>query len=144
MYRSYSAALKKRESQWTVPRPTPPRVRPFHPRIFSIQSPFQLNGGAMSPKPASQALDKSRSTQPNGSAVHVTPDTRRDISTVAGVPAAPRAQSSNGVPQITDERPSTPASLAKLAIERYIQTIIGINPGSKRNATQLAFPDPRR
>lgn len=77
----------------------------------------------MSPKPgpaASQALDKSRSTQPpNGSAAIVTSDTRREISTVSGAPAAPRAQSSISVPQIFDERPSTPASLAKLAIERY-------------------------
>lgn len=77
----------------------------------------------MSPKPgpvASQALDKSRSTQlPNGSAALATPDIRREISTVSGVPAVPRAQSSNSVPQIIDDRPSTPASLAKLAIERY-------------------------
>lgn len=76
----------------------------------------------MSPKPgssASQALDKSRPAQPpNGSTVLVTSDTRREISTVPGVPAAPRAQSSNNVSQIIDERPSTPASLAKLAIER--------------------------
>lgn len=77
----------------------------------------------MSPKPgpsASQALDKSRSIQPpNGSAVLVQPDTRREISTASGIPAAPRAQSSTSAPQIIDERPSTPASLAKLAIERY-------------------------
>lgn len=74
----------------------------------------------MSPKPASHSLDKSRSTQPlNGSTVLVTPDNRRDISTVAGTPSAPRAQSSSSGTQVTDERPSTPASLAKLAIERY-------------------------
>lgn len=74
----------------------------------------------MSPKPsssASQALDRSRSTQPpNGL---VTPDTRRETNTVSGIPAAPRAQSSSNVPQIIDEKSSTPASLAKLAIERY-------------------------
>lgn len=77
----------------------------------------------MSPKPglaASQGIDKSRSTQPlNGSTIYVTPDGRREISTISGVPAAPRAQSSNTVPQVIDERPTTPASLAKLAIERY-------------------------
>ncbi|KAG6378421.1 transcription factor/nuclear export subunit protein 2-domain-containing protein [Boletus reticuloceps] len=92
--RAYSAALKKRESQWTVSRPTPPK----------------LNGGAMSPKPASSAslaLDKSRSAQlPNGSV--------REISTASGVQTPLRTQSST---QITDERSSTPASLAKLAIE---------------------------
>ena len=77
----------------------------------------------MSPKPgpsALQALDKSRSIQPpNGTTVLVTPDTRREISTVSGVPVAPRAQPSTSAPQFIDERPSTPASLAKLAIERY-------------------------
>ncbi|KAF8138151.1 hypothetical protein EV363DRAFT_1292738 [Boletus edulis] len=93
--RAYSAALKKRESQWTVSRPTPPK----------------LNGGTMSPKPASSAslaLDKSRSAQPlNGSI--------REISTASGVQTPLRTQPST---QITDERSSTPASLAKLAIER--------------------------
>ncbi|KAG9317173.1 transcription factor/nuclear export subunit protein 2-domain-containing protein [Chiua virens] len=100
--RAYSAALKKRDSQWAVPRPTPPKV----------------NGGTMSPKPglsASQSLDRPRSAQPpNGSAAA---DSRREISIASGVPAAPRAQVSGVTPQSIDERPSTPASLAKLAIE---------------------------
>ncbi|KAF9224309.1 hypothetical protein BS17DRAFT_779623 [Gyrodon lividus] len=104
--RAYSAALKKREPQWAVPRPTAPKP----------------NGVIMSPKPIPillQVPEKPRATQPpNGLTAHATSDTRREtIASAPSVPSAPRAQSSNGAHQITDDRPSTPASLAKLAIE---------------------------
>ncbi|KIK99679.1 hypothetical protein PAXRUDRAFT_822444 [Paxillus rubicundulus Ve08.2h10] len=103
--RAYSAALKKRESQWAVARPSAPKP----------------NGVTMSPKPPPQTLEKPRATySPNSLPVPVATDGRREtIVPVPSVPSALRTQSTNGAPQVADDRPSTPASLAKLAIERY-------------------------
>ncbi|KAI6047038.1 transcription factor/nuclear export subunit protein 2-domain-containing protein [Pisolithus marmoratus] len=98
--RAYSAALKKREPLWTVPRPIP-----------------KQNGVIASPKPASQLPDKARATQ--GTSTVPTPsstDTRRDgLVATPNIPTAPRAQTANGSAQM--DRPSTPTNSTKLAMD---------------------------
>ncbi|KAI6151770.1 transcription factor/nuclear export subunit protein 2-domain-containing protein [Pisolithus tinctorius] len=101
--RAYSAALKKREPLWAVPRPVP-----------------KQNGVTASPKPATQLPDKPRATQATSTATTPasTTDTRRDgpIAT-PNIPTAPRAQTVNGSSQMVHDRPSTPANSTKLAMD---------------------------
>ncbi|KAI6105439.1 transcription factor/nuclear export subunit protein 2-domain-containing protein [Pisolithus sp. B1] len=105
--RAYSAALKKREPLWTVPRPA-----------------LKQSGVAGSPKPPSQLPDKPRATQATGSGpAPPSTDSRRDGPTVApSIPTAPRAQAANGSSQMGHDRPSTPANSTKLAMDRKTQS----------------------
>lgn len=99
--RAYSAALKKREPLWTVPRPVP-----------------KHNGVTASPKPTSQLPDKPRATQTTGTAPPPpSTDNRRDGPTAIPIPTAPRAQAANGSSQMVLDRPSTPANSTKLAMD---------------------------
>ncbi|KAL4082005.1 transcription factor/nuclear export subunit protein 2-domain-containing protein [Scleroderma yunnanense] len=97
--RAYSAALKKREPQWTVPRQVAPKQ----------------NGAVASPKAVPQSSDKHRPTHAlNGVSTLASSDSRRDGHLPsANASATPRVQTINGKP----DRPSTPANSSKSAMD---------------------------
>ncbi|KAH7888047.1 transcription factor/nuclear export subunit protein 2-domain-containing protein [Phlebopus sp. FC_14] len=100
--RAYSAALRKRESQWLPVTKAP--------------------GATASPKPQPSTLltaEKSRPPQvPNGVSSSALSESRREAGTpLPNAPSAPRAQSTNGLPSAVHDRPATPANSAKLAMD---------------------------
>ncbi|KAH0587189.1 hypothetical protein H2248_005998 [Termitomyces sp. 'cryptogamus'] len=124
--RAYSAALKKRESLWAMPRKPPPPA----------------NVATSSPKPTnpSQQSERSRShVPPSGPSSTVVPvgDGRRNNATPVpnAAPSGPRAQLSNGPASTTEKLSGSGISSAKAAMDSIPrpEVVKRVRPGDKHS-----------